>query len=137
MGTFWIYTPIKTNLASNASNSVHARRFYNCMMKSLCNQNLKQALSSITCISLLNRLLFYSSFSFQQFCFIFSSCGNYLATQGETPDYLLTIWNWREETKLAAKPSPAYQHYQVAFAAEQHNKITTCGTPVIYRRCNI
>ena len=57
----------------------------------------------------------------------FSACGNFLATQGEMPDHLLTIWDWREETKLASKPSPASQHYQISFAHGQHNKNTTCG----------
>ena len=57
----------------------------------------------------------------------FSACGNFLATQGEMPDHLLTIWDWREESKLASKPSPASQHYQISFAHGQHNKITTCG----------
>jgi hypothetical protein len=57
----------------------------------------------------------------------FSACGNFLATQGEMPDHLLTIWDWREETKLASKPSPASQHYQISFAHGQQNKITTCG----------
>lgn len=43
------------------------------------------------------------------------------------PDHLLTIWDWREESKLASKPSPANQHYQISFAHGQQNKITTCG----------
>ena len=35
--------------------------------------------------------------------------------------------DWRDEKKLASKPSPANQHYQISFAYGQQNKITTCG----------
>ena len=61
------------------------------------------------------------------FLSFFSSCGDYLATQGEIPDHLITIWDWKNESKIASKPSPANQHFQITFAYGQHNKITTCG----------
>ena len=56
-----------------------------------------------------------------------SSCGTFLASQGDGPDQYLTIWKWVEEKMVARKSAPAPEHYQLAFAHDQHNKITSCG----------
>ena len=57
----------------------------------------------------------------------FSTCGTYLASQGEGPDFNLTVWLWSEELKVAEKQSPASDHSQVVFAYDNHCRITTCG----------
>ena len=61
------------------------------------------------------------------FTFFSSSCGTYLASQGDVPDQTLTIWRWKEETMVAKKPAPASEHYNLAFTHDQHTKITSCG----------
>ena len=43
----------------------------------------------------------------------FSSCGKYLATQGEASDHTLTVWDWRLGRVLASNSAPANHHYQV------------------------
>ena len=58
---------------------------------------------------------------------LYSTCGNYLASQGEGPDFNLTVWLWADEMKVAEKPSPAIHHSQVGFAFDNHTRITTCG----------
>ena len=62
--------------------------------------------------------------NFDYFC---SSCGTYLASQGDGPDQYLTIWKWKEEKMVARKSAPAPEHYQLAFSNDQHTKITSCG----------
>jgi hypothetical protein len=61
------------------------------------------------------------------YIYIYSSCGTFLASQGDRPDQSLTIWKWQNEEMVARKAAPAPEHYQLAFSHEQHTKITSCG----------
>ena len=62
-----------------------------------------------------------------------SSCGIYLASQGDVPDQTLTIWKWKDEAMVAKKPAPASEYYNLAFTHDNYTKITSCGVYLISR----
>ena len=65
--------------------------------------------------------------SFLNSVWFFSSCGIYLASQGDVPDQTLTIWKWKDEAMVAKKPAPASEYYNLAFTHDNYTKITSCG----------
>ena len=56
-----------------------------------------------------------------------SSCGRFLASQARKPDLILSVWNWREERRIASSPSDKAEAYQIHFSQLDHRKITICG----------
>ncbi|XP_055870192.1 cilia- and flagella-associated protein 44-like [Biomphalaria glabrata] len=57
----------------------------------------------------------------------FSPNGRLLASQGGSPDYLITVWNWLAETPVLRVKSHAQDVYRVTFSKELAGRLTTSG----------
>jgi WD40 repeat protein len=59
---------------------------------------------------------------------IFSGSGDYLASVGSEPDYLLTVWDWKQERLLLKSKAFSQEVYRVSFSQFNQNWLTTSGT---------
>ncbi|KAM6319728.1 LOW QUALITY PROTEIN: cilia- and flagella-associated protein 44 [Podargus strigoides] len=57
----------------------------------------------------------------------FNSAGTLLATVGSSPDYMLTIWDWRQEKILLMSEAFSRDVYNVTFSPHNEEKLTTSG----------
>ncbi|KAH9503834.1 Cilia- and flagella-associated protein 44 [Bulinus truncatus] len=57
----------------------------------------------------------------------FSPDGELLASQGGDPDFMLTLWNWRQEKTTLRTKSFSQDVYRVSFAPELEGQLTTAG----------
>ncbi|KAK7895699.1 hypothetical protein WMY93_021024 [Mugilogobius chulae] len=58
----------------------------------------------------------------------FSADGELLASVGASPDYMLTLWDWRqEEVKLSSK-AVSQDVYRVSFSSHTPGLLTSCGS---------
>ncbi|KAJ3223187.1 Cilia- and flagella-associated protein 44 [Clydaea vesicula] len=58
----------------------------------------------------------------------FNAGGNKLASVGQDPDFMLTIWDWKEEHIILRSKAFSQDVYRVAFANESDGVLTTSGT---------
>ncbi|GFO10997.1 cilia- and flagella-associated protein 44-like [Plakobranchus ocellatus] len=58
----------------------------------------------------------------------FSPDGELLATQGGDPDFMLTVWNWRQEKTTLRTKSFSQDVFRVSFAPELEGQLTTAGS---------
>ncbi|KAG8430441.1 hypothetical protein GDO86_020595 [Hymenochirus boettgeri] len=58
----------------------------------------------------------------------FNISGTLLASVGSSPDYTLTIWDWRQERIILRSKAFSQDVFQVTFSAENEAQLTTCGT---------
>ncbi|KAH9503833.1 Cilia- and flagella-associated protein 44 [Bulinus truncatus] len=57
----------------------------------------------------------------------FSPDGELLASQGGDPDFMLTLWNWRQEKTTLRTKSFSQDVFRVSFAPELEGQLTTAG----------
>ncbi|XP_069058886.1 cilia- and flagella-associated protein 44 isoform X1 [Pleurodeles waltl] len=58
----------------------------------------------------------------------FNVSGTLLASVGSSPDYMLTIWNWRHEKIVLRSKAFSQDVYRVTFSTENEEQLTTSGT---------
>uniref|UniRef100_A0A8C0V3G2 Cilia- and flagella-associated protein 44 n=1 Tax=Cyanistes caeruleus TaxID=156563 RepID=A0A8C0V3G2_CYACU len=58
----------------------------------------------------------------------FNRTGTLLASVGSSPDYMLTIWDWKQEETLLRSKAFAQDVYKVIFSAENEEHLTTAGS---------
>ncbi|XP_071995060.1 cilia- and flagella-associated protein 44 isoform X2 [Engystomops pustulosus] len=58
----------------------------------------------------------------------FNMSGSLLASVGSSPDYMLTIWDWRQEKIMLRSKAFSQDVFQVTFSPENEEQLTTCGT---------
>lgn len=58
----------------------------------------------------------------------FNRTGSLLASVGSSPDYMLTIWDWKQEETLLRSKAFAQDVYKVMFSAENEEHLTTGGS---------
>ncbi|XP_016158294.1 PREDICTED: cilia- and flagella-associated protein 44 isoform X3 [Ficedula albicollis] len=58
----------------------------------------------------------------------FNRTGTLLASVGSSPDYMLTIWDWKQEDTLLRSKAFAQDVYKVMFSAENEEHLTTGGS---------
>ncbi|KAK6963908.1 cilia- and flagella-associated protein 44 [Biomphalaria glabrata] len=58
----------------------------------------------------------------------FSPDGELLASQGGDPDFMLTLWNWKQEKTTLRTKSFSQDVFRVSFAPELEGQLTTAGT---------
>lgn len=59
---------------------------------------------------------------------VHSPDGELLASQGGDPDFMLTVWNWRQEKITLRTKSFSQDVFRVSFAPELEGQLTTAGT---------
>ncbi|KAJ8984436.1 hypothetical protein NQ317_012499 [Molorchus minor] len=57
----------------------------------------------------------------------FSPDGELLASQGGEPDYIITIWNWKEHKIILRLKSYISEVYRVKFSPYVPGQLTSCG----------
>nr|XP_057920871.1 cilia- and flagella-associated protein 44-like isoform X2 [Doryrhamphus excisus] len=63
------------------------------------------------------------------FCSVnFNSDGSLLASLGSTPDYMLTVWNWREEEVVLRCKAISQEVYRVSFSPYNPGLLTSSGS---------
>ncbi|KAJ3033231.1 hypothetical protein HK097_004930, partial [Rhizophlyctis rosea] len=63
---------------------------------------------------------------FSNLCF--NTAGDKLASVGMDPDYMLTIWNWKQEKIILRSKAFSQDVYKVSFAPQTDGTLTTSGT---------
>ncbi|XP_033757971.1 cilia- and flagella-associated protein 44-like isoform X3 [Pecten maximus] len=58
----------------------------------------------------------------------FSSDGELLASQGGNPDFMLTVWRWREEMTVLRSKAFSQDVFRATFSTELEGQLTTAGT---------
>ncbi|XP_073929246.1 cilia- and flagella-associated protein 44 isoform X2 [Castor canadensis] len=58
----------------------------------------------------------------------FNYSGTLVATVGSHPDYMLTIWNWKEEKPILRKKAFSQEVFKVTFNPEDDEQLTTSGS---------
>ncbi|KAJ3045334.1 hypothetical protein HDV00_010203 [Rhizophlyctis rosea] len=57
----------------------------------------------------------------------FNNAGDKLASVGMDPDYMLTLWNWKQERVILRSKAFSQDVYRVAFSPESDGNLTTSG----------
>ncbi|XP_055369540.1 cilia- and flagella-associated protein 44 isoform X2 [Betta splendens] len=58
----------------------------------------------------------------------FNADGSLLASVGSTPDYLLTLWNWRQEEVMLSCKAVSQEVYRVSFSPYNPELLTSSGS---------
>ncbi|KAM8976941.1 cilia- and flagella-associated protein 44 [Pelodytes ibericus] len=58
----------------------------------------------------------------------FNAVGMLLASVGSSPDYMLTLWDWKQEKIILRSKAFSQEVFQVTFSPENEEQLTTCGT---------
>lgn len=58
----------------------------------------------------------------------FSPKGDKLASVGSAPDYMLTVWDWRNEQIILRSKAFSQDIYKVAFSPEDEGHLCTSGS---------
>ncbi|KAM3873982.1 cilia- and flagella-associated protein 44 [Diretmus argenteus] len=61
-------------------------------------------------------------------CVGFSGDGTLLAGVGSAPDYMLTLWDWRQEEELLRGKASSQDIYRVTFSPHNPGQLTTSGS---------
>jgi WD40 repeat protein len=57
----------------------------------------------------------------------FTTSGDKLASVGSDPDYMLTVWNWKDEAVILKSKAFSQDVYKVAFSPDSDGFLTTSG----------
>ncbi|KFO87415.1 WD repeat-containing protein 52, partial [Buceros rhinoceros silvestris] len=57
----------------------------------------------------------------------FNNAGTLLASVGSSPDYMLTIWDWKQEKIVLRSKAFSQDVYKVTFSADNEEQLTTSG----------
>ncbi|XP_009328783.1 PREDICTED: WD repeat-containing protein 52 [Pygoscelis adeliae] len=57
----------------------------------------------------------------------FNNAGTLLASVGSSPDYMLTIWDWKQEKIVLRAKAFSQDVYKVTFSADNEEQLTTSG----------
>ena len=57
----------------------------------------------------------------------FNAKGDKLASVGSSPDFMLTVWKWKNEKIILRSKAFSQDVYRVAFAAENEGHLCTTG----------
>jgi len=57
----------------------------------------------------------------------FSADGEQLVTVGSSPDYLITVWNWKQQTIVLKAKAFSQEVYRVRFSDYEDRILTTSG----------
>ncbi|KAM9388219.1 cilia- and flagella-associated protein 44 [Phaethornis superciliosus] len=57
----------------------------------------------------------------------FNNAGTLLASVGSSPDYMLTIWDWKQEKIMLRSKAFSQDVYKVTFSADNEEQLTTSG----------
>ncbi|XP_009981330.1 PREDICTED: WD repeat-containing protein 52, partial [Tauraco erythrolophus] len=57
----------------------------------------------------------------------FNNAGTLLASVGSSPDYMLTIWDWKQEKIVLRSKASSQDVYKVTFSADNEEQLTTSG----------
>ena len=57
-----------------------------------------------------------------------TSDGKLLASVGSSPDYMLTVWDWRQEKVVLRSKAFSQEVYRVTFSPDNEGQLTTSGT---------
>nr|XP_021155428.1 cilia- and flagella-associated protein 44 isoform X3 [Columba livia] len=58
----------------------------------------------------------------------FNRAGTLLASVGSSPDYMLTIWDWKQENIVLRSKAFSQDVYKVTFSADNEEQLTTSGS---------
>ncbi|XP_019404351.1 PREDICTED: cilia- and flagella-associated protein 44 isoform X2 [Crocodylus porosus] len=58
----------------------------------------------------------------------FNHSGTLLASVGSSPDYMLTVWDWKQEKIVLRSKAFSQDVYKVTFSLENEEQLTTSGT---------
>jgi WD40 repeat protein len=61
-------------------------------------------------------------------CLAFNAAGDKLASVGQSPDFLLTIWEWRDEKVTLHTKAFGQEVFRVAFSPYDEGRLVTSGT---------
>ncbi|XP_062907293.1 cilia- and flagella-associated protein 44 [Mobula hypostoma] len=65
----------------------------------------------------------------QGYAFVdFNTSGNLLVSVGENPDYMVTIWNWKQEQIVLRSKAFSQDVYRITFSLENEEQLTSSGT---------
>ncbi|NXV81980.1 CFA44 protein, partial [Atlantisia rogersi] len=62
----------------------------------------------------------------------FNEAGTLLASVGSSPDYMLTIWDWKQEKIVLRSKAFSQDVYKVTFSADNEEQLTTSGAGHIF-----
>ena len=54
--------------------------------------------------------------------------GKLLASVGSNPDYMLTVWDWKQEKIVLRCKAFSQEIYRVTFSPDNEGQLTTSGT---------
>ena len=57
-----------------------------------------------------------------------NSNGKLLASVGSSPDYMLTVWDWKQEKIVLRCKAFSQEIYRVTFSPDNEGQLTTSGT---------
>lgn len=57
----------------------------------------------------------------------FNRAGTLLASIGSSPDYMLTIWDWKQEKIVLRSKAFSQDVYRVTFSPDNEEQLTTVG----------
>ena len=60
--------------------------------------------------------------------YYFSPEGDLLASQGSDPDYMLTLWDWKQEKTVLRSKAFSQEVFRLSFSTELEGQLTTSGT---------
>ena len=66
----------------------------------------------------------------------FSPSGTKLASLGSSPDFMLTVWDWKNEKVILRSKAFSQDVYKVAFSPENEGHLCTSGSGHIRYACN-
>ncbi|KAJ0012386.1 hypothetical protein NQD34_016720, partial [Periophthalmus magnuspinnatus] len=58
----------------------------------------------------------------------FSTDGELLASVGTSPDYMLTLWDWRQEGVMLSCKAVSQDVYRISFSPHMPEQLTSCGS---------
>ena len=58
---------------------------------------------------------------------VLSPDGKLLASVGGDPDYMLTLWDWKEEKIVLRSKAFSQDVFRVTFSTELHGQLTSSG----------
>ncbi|XP_069491898.1 cilia- and flagella-associated protein 44 isoform X2 [Ambystoma mexicanum] len=58
----------------------------------------------------------------------FNASGTLLASVGSSPDYMLTVWDWKQEKIVLRSKAFSQDVFRVSFSLENEEQLTTSGT---------
>ncbi|KAJ0057635.1 hypothetical protein NL108_011577, partial [Boleophthalmus pectinirostris] len=65
----------------------------------------------------------------QAYCHLdWSADGELLASVGASPDYMLTLWDWRQEDVMLSCKAVSQDVYRVSFSPHNPGQLTSCGS---------